>query len=100
LKGKYLKVKEKCFKLNKENDFYNQAITVFLTIKKVLEKQIKFTQMFNRTTIKSMGSNEKDSILESDMRPSAKKNIFRPKTPSKDGSSGSSELDQRPEDIH
>ena len=42
-KQKYQRVKDKCFKLNKESEFYNQLITVFLTIKKILEKQNKFT---------------------------------------------------------
>lgn len=45
IKIKYNRVKEKCFKLNKESEFYNQLITVFLTIKKILEKQMKFTKM-------------------------------------------------------
>ena len=33
------RLKEKCIQLNKENEFYNQAMTIFMTIKKVLSKQ-------------------------------------------------------------
>ena len=39
LKSKYDKVKEKCFTLNVENDFYNKCMSVFMVIKKVLLKQ-------------------------------------------------------------
>ena len=50
LKIKYNKVKDKCFKLNKENDFYNQAVTLFLTVKKILEKKNKFTTILYKIT--------------------------------------------------
>jgi hypothetical protein len=37
---KYKKIKEKCLKFQKENEFYNQVISVLLTIKKVVEKEL------------------------------------------------------------
>ena len=45
-----MKMKDKCINLNRENDFYNQTITVFLTIKRVLEKKNKFTTILYKIT--------------------------------------------------
>lgn len=39
---KYAKLKDKCYKLSKENDFYNQVIALLLTIKKVTEKELSY----------------------------------------------------------
>ena len=97
MKNKYNRVKEKCWKLNQENDFYNQTITVFLTIKKVLEKQVKFTNLLYHHTIKQ----PKDIQLDQNFgfeerlpssRSSTKRNIFEKK-------SQKNEVDQTPEEL-
>ncbi len=38
-KQKYNRLKEKCINLNKENEFYNQAMDILVRIRKVLTKQ-------------------------------------------------------------
>ena len=99
MKNKYNRVKEKCWKLNQENDFYNQTITVFITIKKVLEKQVKFTNLLYEYQVNNQMP--KDIQLDHNFgfeerlpsaRSSTKRNIF-------DKKSFKNEGDQAPEEL-
>ena len=90
LKTKYNRVKDKCFKLNTESDFYNQTITVFLTIKKVLEKQNKFTVSYYESQLKKMnpafgeknsnGSDNNNGLRMTNSSNSSKRNLFQKKS--------------------
>lgn len=40
-KDKYDRLKHKCLNLNKENEFYNEAMDILVQIRKILAKQNK-----------------------------------------------------------
>lgn len=101
LKNKYNRVKEKCWKLNQENDFYNQTITVFITIKKVLEKQVKFTNLLYECSINNQMPRDiqldqnfgYEERLPSARSSASKRNIFEKKGLAKN------EDEQAPEEL-